>query len=297
MALPLRRKPVRKLSALVLLLAFAAAACSSGSSVVATVNGTEITLDEVEALYEAPSVTRQDFADRLFQLVLDEVVRQGGTELGVVEDQAAIDAFYTDAVARIEEEGPLEDFLQDQNGTEAWLKHFAFQEVYFPAVQSKILDDGLTDAYEQLSGAEKTLVCVRHILVATEEEAKDALARLASGEEFADLAVELSLDTGSGAVGGDLGCALAAGYVPSFADAALTSSIGEVTDPVESQFGHHVLIVDSRADQTLDDLRDQLSSQLVNGWFNDVMNGADVVVDEEYGTWETVPQFRVAAPA
>ena len=73
MALPLRRKPVRKLSALVLLLAFVAAACSSGSSVVATVNGTEITLDEVEALYEAPSVTRQDFADRLFQLVLDEV--------------------------------------------------------------------------------------------------------------------------------------------------------------------------------------------------------------------------------
>ena len=55
--------------------------------------------------------------------------------------------------------------------------------------------------------------------------------------------------------------------------------------------------MDSREEQTIDDLQDQLAGQLVNGWFNDVMNGADVVVDEDYGTWETVPQFRVAAPA
>jgi parvulin-like peptidyl-prolyl isomerase len=291
--------PVRKLVLLLLALTLLASACSGGAAIAATVNGTEITVGEVEALRpETPTVARQDFADDLFRLILEEVVRQGGRELGVVEDQAAIDSLYNESVASIEEQGLLGEVLEANGMTEETLRHDIFQQIYFPEVQANILEqeDDLRSLYDQLSVAARSEVCVRHILVATEEEAQQVLDRVEAGEEFSDLAVELSIDTGSGAAGGELGCANADGYVESFANAALDATIGEVTDPVLSQFGYHVLIVDSRREQLFDDLREQLGGQLVNDWFLEVMGGANVVVEEQYGVWQTQPQFGVLAP-
>ena len=81
---------------------------------------------------------------------------------------------------------------------------------------------------------EWTQVCASHILVATEEEATNLKTQLDDGGDFAVLATEMSLDTGSGAQGGDLGCASPAGYVGPFADATMTATIGVVTDPVDA---------------------------------------------------------------
>jgi len=77
----------------------------------------------------------------------------------------------------------------------------------------------------------------------------------------------------------------------------LSATIGEVVDPVESDFGFHVIIVDSREELAFEALRDQLGSSLINDWFLDRMGSADVVIDEKYGTWQTDPEFGVTAPA
>jgi peptidyl-prolyl cis-trans isomerase C len=141
---------------------------------------------------------------------------------------------------------------------------------------------------------------VSHILVATEEEADDVMARLGEGEEFGVLAMELSTDTGSGANNGILPCSPPNGYVEPFQDATLDATVGEVyPDPVESEFGWHVILVTDRTEPTEEELpTDEELAEGVRGtyvvedlqeWFNTVMEAADVTVEEEYGTWSPNP--------
>jgi peptidyl-prolyl cis-trans isomerase C len=102
----------------------------------------------------------------------------------------------------------------------------------------------------------------RHILVKTEEEAKDTLAQLAKGGKFEALASERSIDTGSKANGGDLNWAPPGRYVKPFADALTKLKKGETTKaPVQTQFGWHIIqLQDERAMKvpTFDEAKGQL---------------------------------------
>jgi len=91
----------------------------------------------------------------------------------------------------------------------------------------------------------------QHILVKTEQEAKDIIARLDKGEDFSKIAKDKSLDTGSKEKGGDLGWFSPAGMVKPFADAVAGLQKGKFTEsPVQSQFGWHVIkLNDIRASQ------------------------------------------------
>jgi parvulin-like peptidyl-prolyl isomerase len=137
--------------------------------------------------------------------------------------------------------------------------------------------------------------CASHILVATEQEANDVLGRLEAGEDFATLATEVSTDTGSGAVGGDLGCAIAENYVPEFASALSAAEVGVPTQPVETEFGYHVILlredeVPAEAD-VIEDLKATAADTATNDWFLEQVEAAEVTVTEEYGTWDsTTPQ-------
>jgi peptidyl-prolyl cis-trans isomerase C len=88
----------------------------------------------------------------------------------------------------------------------------------------------------------------RHILVATEDEAKAIITKLKGGAKFEELAKQSSKD-GSAANGGDLGWASPASYVPEFSKAMVALQKGAITDtPVKTQFGFHVIkLEDTRA--------------------------------------------------
>ncbi len=94
-------------------------------------------------------------------------------------------------------------------------------------------------------------VNARHILVQTEEEALDVIAALNNGESFAALAQTVSQDTGSGANGGELGWSPALNYVDEFETAVREATIGEITEPIETDFGFHVIQVRAREDREL----------------------------------------------
>ncbi len=91
-------------------------------------------------------------------------------------------------------------------------------------------------------------VQVRHILVATEQEAQDVLAALEAGESFTELARSVSIDTGSAANGGEYDWSPASGYVGPFAEAVRDAQIGEFVGPVQTEFGFHVIQVRGRRD-------------------------------------------------
>ena len=99
-------------------------------------------------------------------------------------------------------------------------------------------------AYEEAAKAEppQQEIHARHILLPTEDEAKKALARVKGGEDFAKVANELSKDTAGD--GGDLGWFTKDRMVPEFSDAAFKLKEGEISDPVKTQFGWHVIKVE-----------------------------------------------------
>jgi PPIC-type PPIASE domain len=100
-------------------------------------------------------------------------------------------------------------------------------------------------AYFEKHKADFAKACIRHILVKTEPEALAAIKRIKGGEDFAKVAT-ISDDPGSKVKGGDLGCQGLAGYVPEFAKAGGELKVGELSAPVKSQFGYHVMLVYKR---------------------------------------------------
>ena len=141
-------------------------------------------------------------------------------------------------------------------------------------------------------------VCVAHIIVATEEEALAALDRISTGEEFAEIAAEISLDTGSAVQGGSLECTNPSSYVAGFAEATVDADIGIVTGPVASEFGFHLIVVDSRTIPTVDEVLLAMHETAVAGsfddWYLNAVVNATVTVNEEFGTWVTDPVPQVA---
>lgn len=152
---------------------------------------------------------------------------------------------------------------------------------------SQVPPDVLRAEYER-GPVESDMTCSRHILVDTEDEAEGVLDRLAAGEAFADVAAEVSTDTGSGANGGSLGCMgtgqFAQAFVPEFVQPALAAEIGVPVGPVESQFGFHVIELTPFDELTADQLAPVLASPTVRLEF--VSRGLDVWVDPRFGSFE-----------
>jgi peptidyl-prolyl cis-trans isomerase C len=107
-------------------------------------------------------------------------------------------------------------------------------------------------------------VRARHILVDSEDDAKAIAERLKKGEDFATLAKEKSKD--SNAEGGDLGFFTRGQMLKPFEDAAFALDVGKISEPVQTQFGWHIIKVEEKRDQKLpdfDQVKEAIIAQLV----------------------------------
>jgi peptidyl-prolyl cis-trans isomerase C len=127
-------------------------------------------------------------------------------------------------------------------------------------------DASLHKIYDEAAKAQKPQeeIHARHILLATEADAQAVLKRLKAGEDFAKVAKETSKDPGS--EGGDLGWFTKDRMVPAFADAAFKLKDNEISDPVKSQFGWHVIQLEGRRQKVFppfEQVKDQIARYAV----------------------------------
>jgi hypothetical protein len=146
-------------------------------------------------------------------------------------------------------------------------------------------------------------LCARHILVPTQGAAEDVKRRLDAGEDFGTVAADVSTD-GSAADGGLLytegqDCPTANTYVQEFVDGALATPVGDVSDPVQTQFGWHVIVTDKLERRSFDEAKAEVAeymrstaSQRAVADFGD----ADVWVNPRFGVWDVETGF-IDAPA
>lgn len=161
----------------------------------------------------------------------------------------------------------------------------------------------LAEAYE--AGQEELLqACASHILVETKEQADALKAQLDAGADFAALAQAHSIDEGSVAQGGDLGCQSRGSYPEPFDSQVFTLPLDTVSDPVETQFGFHIIKVASREVTPFEEVRQELAQRVqaeaqerFARLLFELIEKADIEVNPKYGKFEiSVQGPRVATP-
>lgn len=121
-----------------------------------------------------------------------------------------------------------------------------------------------------------------HILVATEEEAKAVKARLDAGEDFAAIAAEVSTDSSNAANGGSLGDFGRNAMVAEFDQAVFAMEVGQISDPVKSEYGWHIIKLNAKNDK-LEDVKDAIIASLIDEdytvYVDQLVSSADIQID------------------
>ena len=298
----------------------------------AVVGGTKITVQEVSegldkfkateeyqrlaAQGDSQAIERQFQQAYLTQLVRRAVLEPRAEELGVeVTDE--------EVAERIDE--IKNDFGSDSGFEEALKEQGLDLEQLELLVRDNILEDklreevtadiGATDeeveTYYELNIADYTRTRSSHILVEDLETARSLARQLQQAPKkqlpdlFEQLARQHSTDKGSAKNGGDLGFTSAGELVEPYENTAADLEIGEVSDPVQSQFGYHIIRVTDREVTPLSDASIPIAEQLSEGeketvwqkWLKDAYKEADIRVNSRFGELDPDTQQIVDATA
>jgi peptidyl-prolyl cis-trans isomerase C len=245
--LPSPRQMLLLVSALASVAVVGGACAQNPDPVVARVNGTEIrssdlAIAEEEVGSNIPPMTAEGKRDYLVTYVSDMMLVAKAAE----DKKLAEDPGFKRRLAYLRNKLLMETML-----------HAEAKTAVTDAAMHKVYDE----AAKQIGGEKE--IRARHILVESEDEAKAILAELKKGTDFAELARLKSKDPGAAAEGGDLGYFSKDQMVAEFSDAATKLDKGQLSDPVKTQFGWHVIKVEDKRDRPVPPF-DQVKEQIEN---------------------------------
>jgi peptidyl-prolyl cis-trans isomerase C len=197
----------------------------------------------------------------------------------------------------------------------------ALAALMFQNIQDNVkIDDAAIAKYYDAHKNDYDVVTAKHILVRVKgapmaatpgrpelsddealAKAKAVRARVAGGEDFSAVAKLESDDTGSAAKGGDLGEFKRGMMVPPFEQAAFAAKVGEITEPVKSPFGYHIIKVESHTTKPMADVKAEIATKLKPELAREVVDGlrknAKITIDDSYfGPATAAPTPLPAAP-
>lgn len=247
------KKSILTLSLAASVLALAACSDSSNGEVIVSSEVGDISKDD---LYEE---MKASVGDQAIQILMIEKVLADKYEVTDEEVEAEFEK------SKEEMGDSFDQFLEQNNQTEESYK----KVIRLNLLQEKALTDGVEVTDEEIQQQyerQGTELNARHILVADQETADKVKAELEAGGDFAALAEEYSTDPGSAANGGNLDWFGAGAMVPEFEEAAYALEVDEISEPVQSQHGFHIIQVTEKRqveDQApLEDQEEQIRSEL-----------------------------------
>lgn len=254
-----------------------AAADMDNGDVVATVNGDPIQRNQLfQAMYE------QGGQEALDQLITRKLIIQEAERLDLTVSEEELDLEIQSIID--------ESFQGNEEELQSVLEFYGISMESFRddarlnLLVRKLATEQLEDTEEQarqffeenrfLFDQEEEIEA-RHILVESEAEADDILAQLEDGEDFAILAAEYSLDTSNKDQAGYLGFFGRGMMVPEFEEAAFALEIGEISQPVETNFGFHIIELLDRQDGTeaaYEDVEEQVREAMIEDRIPSIIN-------------------------
>lgn len=314
-----------------LLVSLLLSGCDLLERAAAVVSGDKITVkrvDEALAEYEKtdvfkrlaqqgnPSGFRREFEQTYLSILIRRAVLEPeATERGIEITDADVTAALAEIKAEFPSQSAFEEALREQNLTAAQLEELLYDQLLEDQLRAEITEgigpdpQDVIDFYESNTGDYQETE-VRHILVEEPELAGQIAAELKSTrpnrlkETFTRLAAEHSSDTSNAENGGKLGFFKAGDFVEPFEVAADELEVGEISDPVETEFGFHIIWVTDRRVQEFEDVREELEAQLAQGsqqeawdeWVLERYRDADIDVNPRYGELDLESQ-QVVDPA
>lgn len=257
---------------------------TDGEELVATVDGVGISQRTFDIYYgiQRDSIVNQLGEEGLNQ-PMDRLNRTYGELLrenildSLISNQVILNAAeeedFGDIDTLVDEQINMEKEMSGEEGFQSNLDYMgATEEEYKELIKDNIIvneyrnkrmesyevtDEEIQNFYEENQDS-MLQAEARHILVETEEEANNVLERLENGEDFGELATELSIDPGSAAQGGSLGYFGQGMMVPEFDEYVFSSEVGEVSEPVETIHGFHIIEVTDVRD-SMEDFREDIT--------------------------------------
>ncbi|MER2114728.1 MAG: peptidylprolyl isomerase [Solibacillus isronensis] len=247
--------------------------------------------DEVVVSTSVGDITQEEFYNSMKDIAGDQLLQQVVVEQILNDKYKVTDEEIEEELKGVKEQygESYESVLAQSNLTEETLK----TNIRFTLLQEKALKDvEVTDEeIEKYYNQASQELNARHILVEDEETAKEIKAKLDAGEDFAKLAKEFSTDPGSGEQGGDLGWFTVGTMVPEFNDAAYALEVDEISEPVQSEHGFHIIQVTEKRDVKdygkLEDKKEEIRESIAatkadwNTKMAELINDADVEVKDK----------------
>jgi foldase protein PrsA len=252
----------------------------SAADVVATVNGDAITRDEVHQ-----KLMTYYGADVVDDMILTRLVDQEASKAGVTVTDAEVEEQVQATKAAYGGDMYFAWALSQYGLSEAQFRDMLGRDLVATAVLRQQLqpDDATLRAYfDEMQGSDETRkIKVRHILVDTQEKADEIRTQLEAGADFAQLAQAESKDAASAAQGGDLGLIGKGDTVAEFEEAAFALGDGEISAPVQSTYGWHIIQayqLDFERDKETLRARylDEKVSERLGTWYSELRENAQI---------------------
>ncbi|MBM0045790.1 peptidylprolyl isomerase [Anaerococcus sp. mt242] len=263
---------------------------------VALVNGETLTKDQYKdemSFYASYLASSQGAKNQVVgMMVKDKLTFDDAQKNGIeVSDKEVSDQFMqtVDNIEKQNGKGAFDEMLEDYNMTADQFKDVIKKDILYTKHQEWFLknnpvsDEDVDKFYEENKDEFKK-ADADHILVDDEKTAKEVKEKLDNGGDFAELAKEYSKDTGNADKGGALGEFKKGDMVPQFSDKVFSMKEGEISEPVQTQFGWHIIklnkINESLTDEDRQVIRKSLEDKKYEEYKNELFENADIVTKE-----------------